>query len=241
MKKNNCRSLITNYKPLVLLIFSFLLLTGYQLLVIKVGAQAPAQVILTWQANNFYPADYTGKALATPNTPVTVSTEILRDGKLIDLSKGTFTWYVDEKLLNRTQGLKEILFTVKKPVGDSHFIRVTIQSGNDFFESSIRIPVSQQIVVLESPYPNNIVRAGSQAVLQAMPYFFNIPSFQDLTFSWQINDGERGGNGSDNQLVLNIGTPQTPNQDKLRITTFVQNENNLLEFANERLRLTIIK
>lgn len=228
------------------MVVSLLLVVSYGLSVIShqssvAGAQTPAQVILTWQANNFYPADYTGKALATPNTPVTVSVEVLHDGKLIDLSDGTFTWYVDEKLLSRTQGLKEILFTVKKSVEDSHFIRVTIQSGNDLFESSIRIPVSKQIVVLESPYPNHLVRAGSQVVLQAMPYFFNMPSFQDLTFSWQINNGEQRRSGNDNQLVLNVGTPQTPNQDIIRITTLVQNKNNPLEFANEGIRLTIIR
>ncbi|MCP6720114.1 MAG: hypothetical protein KJI72_02180 [Patescibacteria group bacterium] len=234
MKKNNYRLTATNYKLLVLLFVSFLLIT-------KTDAQTPGQVILTWQANNFYPADYTGKALATPNTPVTISAEVLRDGKLVNLSEGTFTWYVDEKFLNRAQGLKEIFFAVKKSAGDSHFIRVAIQLGNSFFESSIRIPVSKQIVVLESPYSNNLVRAGSQAVLQAIPYFFNIPSFQDLTFSWQINNDERKGSGNDNQLVLNIGTPQTPDQDVIRITTLVQNKNNPLEFSNERIQLTIIR
>lgn len=218
---------------------SLLLVVSYGLSI--TGAQTPGQVILTWQANNFYPADYAGKALATPNTPVTISAEILRDGKLIDLSKGTFTWYVDEKLLSRAQGLKEILFTVKKSVGDSHFIRVTIKSGNDLFESSVRIPISRQTVVLESPYPNHLVRAGSQAVLQAMPYFFNIPSLQDLTFSWQINNDKQKGSGSDNQLILNIGTPQTPNQDVIRITTLVRNKNNPLEFANEGIQLIITR
>ena len=229
------------YDLRLMTIIGVLLVISYQLLVGNASAQTPAQVILTWQANNFYPADYTGKALATPNTPVTVSAEVLRDGKLIDLSEGTFTWYVDEKFLNRTQGLKEILFTVKKPVGDSHFIRVTIQLGNSLFESSIRVPVSKHLVVLENPYPNQLVRVGSKTIIRAVPYFFNISSFQDLTFSWQINNSEQGGGGSDNQLVLNIGTPQTPSQNKLRITTLVQNKNNPLEFANEGLRLTIIK
>jgi len=229
-----------NIKPLTAVIV--LLVVGLLLLVVGhwslvAGAQTPAQVILTWQANNFYPADYAGKALATPNTPVTISVEVLRDGKLLDTSEGTFTWYVDEKLIDRAQGLKEILFTVKNPVGDSHFVRVAIKLENDVFENSTRIPVSEHVVAIEAPYPDKLVRAGSKALLQAMPYFFNVFSLEDLTFSWKINERVSEA-GSDNQLILNVGTPQTEAQRTIQIISTVQNSRNFLEFSRERIQLT---
>ena len=39
------------------LLIIVLLVIGHQLLVAPVGAQTPAQVIMTWRADNFYPAD----------------------------------------------------------------------------------------------------------------------------------------------------------------------------------------
>lgn len=230
------RQLMT-YDLRLITAISVLLVVSYLSLIGGINAQTPARVIFTWQANNFYPADFRGKALATPNTPVVVAVEVLRNGKFVDLSRATFTWYVDEKLLSRAEGLKEIVFTVKKMVGDSYFVRVNIQSENDVFEGSIRIPVSKPVVVLETPYPNQIVSAGSEAALEAIPYFFNVASFENFIFSWAIDNGPTKESGSDNRLVLNIGN--APPGNSIQITSAVRNRNNLLEFATTRTRLII--
>jgi hypothetical protein len=219
------------------IIVFILLVAGYQLLVTNINAQTPAQVILTWQANNFYPADFNGKPAATPNTPVTVAAEVLQGGKLTDLSQTTFTWYVDEKFQSRGNGLKEIVFTVDKSVGDSHFVRVNIQSDSDVFENSIRIPVSSPVVILKTPYPNQLVRTGSKPEITAVPYFFNINAFRDLNFSWQLGTGEIKESGNDNRLVLNIGTTPPP-ENTIQITGTARNKNSLLETATSRIRLT---
>lgn len=197
-----------------------------------------AQIILTWQANNFYPANYKGKAMATQGTPVTISAEILINNKLIDLSQTVFVWYVDDEIKNSGQNIKEIAFAAQKPEGDSHFVRVTVEVGGRDLETSIRIPVSKRLIVLETPYPDRLVRTETKAQIQAVPYFFNISSLADLNFSWRVNDKSLE-TGNDNQLILNFGEPKINEQREIQIHVSVQNQRNQLEFAEMRTKLTI--
>ena len=214
------------------------LVIGRLLLVAPAGAQTAAQVLLTWQADNFYPADFGGKAAATTGTPITVSAEVIQNGKLADLSKATFIWYVDEKLQSRGENLKETTFNVSKLVGDSYFVRVNIQSSEGgVFENSIRIPVSKPLVVLESPYPNQLVKSGEKAEVTAVPYFFNISNFQGLDFFWRIDNGPTQESGNDNQLILNTGNAAAG--QIIQITGTARNANNVIETATSRTRLII--
>ncbi len=212
-----------------------LLTIGYWLSAAQ--AQTSPQVILTWQANNFYPADYAGKAFATPKTPVSVSAEVLRNNRFVDISKADFTWLVDEKLVASGAGLKEMVFNVSKAPGDSHFVRVSIKLNNENFENALRVPVTKPVLVLEAAYPNALVRAGDKATVEAIPYFFNISSLQNLVFSWQVGEGNQQESGSDNKLVLNVGA--ATGAQSLTISGSVRNANDLLEFANDRIRLIV--
>lgn len=216
---------------------TLVLLSGF-LFMTKVPAQINTQTILTWQADNFYPANYEGKAQATPNTPVSVSAEIFAENKLLDSSQANFIWYVDEKFAKEGVGAKEIVFTVTKSEGDSHFIRVVIKQNDKLLEASTRIPISKPLVAIDAPRPNQLIPAGSQVLLQAIPYFFNINTLQDLNFSWQINNQiQKGANG--NRLILKIGAPQTPSQNAVEITVSAQNKSNLSEFAKKNIKLLI--
>ena len=197
-----------------------------------------SQVILTWQANNFYPANYQGKALATPNSPVSVTAEVVKNSNLLDLSQANFTWYVNEKFLTSGRGVKEIVFPVKKLGGDDYFIRVKIELRNEQFETSIHIPIASQTIVLESPYPKQRVPAQNRIALEAVPYFFNVPSIKDLTFSWRVNSKDLSGDNN-SRLTLNIATPFTEDQRTIRITNSVQNRLNPLEFARTNLNLIV--
>lgn len=215
--------------------FVAILVIGYQLLI--ANAQTSPQVILSWQANNFYPADYQGKALATPGTPVAVSAEVLRGGKFVDSSKTSFSWFADGKLLASGVGLKETVLNVSKAPGDSHFVRVSINLDGEVFDSATRIPVSKQNLVLEAPYPNALVKSGSKAVVEAVPYFFNVSSIQSFVFSWQVGGNDLVESGSDNELILNIGA--AGGAEPITIFGSVRNANNLSEFASDRIRLIV--
>ena len=197
----------------------------------------PAQVTLTWHANNFYPADYAAKALAAPNTPISVAVEVIKNNKHVDLSQATISWYVDEKFLNRDKGLDEAIFNVSKISGDSHFARVKIVAGTETYESSVNIPIVKNSIILPIPYPNRSVTGGNQISLQAIPYFFNITSLQDLAFTWQVNN--QAVEGNDSQLTLKLGTPQSESDRLIQINVLAQNQKNPLEFFRYRTDVSV--
>lgn len=198
------------------------------------AAETPnTQVILTWHANNFYPADYTGKAHATPNTPITISAEALVNNKFVDTASGAFTWYVNDKIKQKNIiGLKEFTFTANGQTGDDIFVRVTIMLNKTTYIGSLRIPLQPFRVVLDAPFLNTILQKESTVTLRAIPYFFNISSLADLIFKWKINDGARE-ETKEPALTLKIGTPQTNAQKTLTANIFVQNNVNLFEFVQD--------
>lgn len=203
-----------------------------------ISAEQNDQIIITWQANNFYPSDYLGKALPALNTPIIVSAEIIKNGKVFDSSKTNFSWYADNELIGQGINLKEVSFITKKTDRDTYFIKVTTESNGTKNENSIRIPVSENKLVMLIPYPSHLVKAGSKTAIQALPYFFNISSLKELTFIWQIN-GQKYDAANDNQLILSLGTPKTPDQADIQISVLAQNKRNPQEFKESNEKLTL--
>lgn len=200
-------------------------------------AQILNPVIITWQADNFYPADYAGRALPSFGTPVTVTAEVLQNNKLLDVSQANFLWYVDENLVARGVGLKQMTFNAQAGSGGYDFVRVVVQAANNnSFENSTRVYVTRPTVVLEGDFPNQTASAGSQILIQAIPYFFNITSLNDLNFSWLINNNQKQ-SGNDNQLLLTINNSDAG--APLTINVSAQNSKNQLEFGNGNLNLNI--
>ncbi len=202
------------------------------------AAIPPGQVILTWQANNFYPADYVGKALVTPGTPVSVSVEYAENGKLVDLSRASIAWYVDENFVGSGAGKKEIVFISNGAAGGSHFVRVSILSGSETLDTSIRIPIVNPKTVIDAPFPNDTVPASSKISLSASPFFWNIPDIQGLQFTWQANGSQAQATG-DTSLDLTVGTPRSASDQFLLLSLLTQNSTNPLEFSNDHAKLII--
>lgn len=241
MKKQFIKVHITDYRLLVtitiLLSTFYLLITNYSLLITPFAhAQQSAQVILTWHANNFYPSDFEGKPSVTKNTPIELAAEVLKNNKFLDLSSAKFYWYIDGKLIERGDGLKEISYTATNTEGDNHFVRVVIKNGNENFETARRIPISGYELALEIPYPGNIVSPNSQASIRVVPYFFNIPTLDSLNFAWKINNVTQA--IRENELILNIGNLSTVNEN-IKIEVRAQNQINPLEFSINRSELFI--
>lgn len=202
--------------------------------------QTPPQreVLLSWQALNFFPANYEGKPLASPFSPIKVGVEMIENGKLADLSQASISWRLDNKFLKNGVGLKDILFRVQKNKGDFHIVQVSIDRNNIKTEGSILISIVPQTIVVEIPYPGNTVRSNIENSIQAIPYFFNIKSLKDLSFYWQINDRKEGG-GTNNTLILKTGEPQTNSQRIIELTASAQNNENPLEFAKIKTWLNV--
>ncbi|MGC9603240.1 MAG: hypothetical protein ABSF47_02105 [Minisyncoccia bacterium] len=199
--------------------------------------QTTNPVIITWQANNYFPASYTGKAAVTPGTLVMASVETYQNNKLADLTGADIRWYVDNELVGNGTGMKTISFSAKQQQGGYQNLRVSVNVGNAPFENSIQIPISQPTVVISFPSPDKTVRAGSQIDLVAIPFFFNVNSLSDLKFTWLINDQQTA--NQDNQVSISVGTPQSIYQNSIPVAVTAQNSNNPYEFNRGFINLSI--
>jgi len=214
-----------------------LFLTGFWGLNNFVFAQTEPQgeIIFTWQAKNFYPADFKGKALPVQNSIVDISLELVKNNKLQNLSSADITWFLDEKVISRGTGNNETSFIVKKAESDSHFIRATIKLGSDLYENSMNLYISKpKIVIMTNPYAGPTIIPDTPLTLQAIPYFFNINNIKDLLFFWQINNEKNSGASN-----LTLSLPKE--ESKLNISLIVQNKNDILETAKEKLFLSTHK
>lgn len=216
------------------------------ILVVLIFSSARAQTVpvtqlfLTWKANNFYPSFFEGKAFPVAGTPITASLEAVRGGKFLDLARATITWFVNDKLADRGDGKKEILFTPKIAAGKNATIKAAVRfadQGNTE-EASIQIPVLSSHIVANVPLPQKIIAPQSRFLLEAFPFFWNINNLNDLYFTWTVNGEQKKATG-ENTLSLGIGTPASEYDKTLQINLLTQNLSNPLEFAQERFQLTI--
>ena len=217
---------------------SLLLVIGHRSFVSDARAQTAPQLILTWQAMNFYPSDYEGKAYAAPQSPIVLSAMIVENNKIRSARGVQFTWHLDGKFFERGVGLQEVLFTNKKLRGDEYFVRVVADLDGRSMEAAITLPILSQRVVIEAPTANGVVSRGDSIILSAIPYFFNVGSFNDLAFFWQI-DGQTQENERTNELLLEVSDSAELIGREMFITSIAGNNTNPLESARSNLRITI--
>ncbi|MGC9610648.1 MAG: hypothetical protein ABSE68_00250 [Minisyncoccia bacterium] len=201
------------------------------------GQTQNTQVIITWRANSYFPADYAGKASAAPGAALTASAELISAGKLQDIVNANINWSLNGNLIDGGTGLKTVSFTAAAQNQGYEILNVSINTSKGVLENSTRIPVSKPEVVLSFPYPQKSAKAGGQITVSAIPFFFNVLSFDDLKFDWRINNEKVTVDG--NKITANIGTPQSDFQNSVQILATVQNSKNLLEFARGTLILPI--
>ena len=73
--------------------------------------------------------------------------------------------------------------------------------------------------------------------LYAIPFFFNVASFSDLSFSWLV-DGERLAAGNDHALT--ISSEEILNPRTFRVTLEAANTQDPSETANRRGTFTLL-
>ncbi len=210
--------------------FIFAVGIGFLVIALLSNAQEGGlQIVPTWSAENLYPSDYPGKPLPSEETPVVVSVEILRDGKLIDPSLVHIKWYVDGKYYKEGEGMKEMLFYASKRAGDSHFIRIVANLVELSASKIIEIPVVPREVVVESDAGGS-APANSSVTFIAVPYFFNVSSISDLDISWKIQKQNIPGENK-NTLFVQFGTPQNANQGAVKVSSLIKEKNNVFQKA----------
>ncbi len=206
----------------------------------KTNAQATGNnysAIITWRANDYYPSDFPGKALPTNGTTVSLSVIVLNNQKIQDASNLPILWYVDGNFMNGGVGQSQTNFTVTKTAGDSHVVSVQIGIGGQTISASTRIPVVDYKAVINAPYPAQAVNQNSTINLEIIPYFFNVTSFNNFLFSWNVNNLQSVTSTTDNTLSLQVG--QVGAAQNISINASVENSANAFEFAYGKTNLYV--
>ncbi len=193
------------------------------------AAQTAPSIIITWQAQNYFPADFPGKARVTPGSRVAAAIDVVQGGKLLNPSSAQVSWFVNDGLVQSGLGLDRITFTASPDQNGLVTIRVQVQTSGGTYQNSVSILATAPFSVIDHPAVTPTVAAGSNVMLTAWPYFFNVSSLSDLKFTWQLNGQTYTSSG--NQLTLQIGTPQSASQQMLPVTLTTQNTQNPLEFS----------
>ena len=226
-------------KPIIGIILTGIFLGILFLLPSVTAGQTTNPIIITWQANNYFPSSYAGKAAVTPGTLIIASVEVYQNSKLADLSGADIRWYVDDISIGSGRGMKTISFSARQQQNGYQNLRVVVNTGNTQLENSSQIPISQPVVVIVFPSPDKTVRAGDQLELSAIPFFFNVGSLSELKFVWLINNQQVA--GQDNRVSINIGAPQSIYQSSIPVAVTIQNSNNPYEFNRGSINLSIIQ
>jgi hypothetical protein len=226
MENDNLKSKIFTFLA-VIFIFTFLFLHF-------TDAQAASRALITWQSQSFVPAEYPGKILPSPGTNIKLGLELIKENKLQDLSKINIRWYLDGKLLTQGFGLKETNFTASKGATYSHFVRAVIMAEQEV-SGNVDIPIVNPKVIIKTPSPADTLIPLGKTLLQAIPYFFNVASLEELIFKWSVNN--QGLEGS-NILELEIAPP-IPLNSILNVRVMAQNLKNDLEFGTKEINLNV--
>jgi hypothetical protein len=195
----------------------------------RASAQTANSLIITWEANNYFPADFPGKAMITPGTPVTAAVEEISGNKLVNLASVQINWFINDKLVQSGLGLKSITFTANPDSNGLVTIQVQIQAPAGSLTDSVSILATAPFSVIDYPSIAKTLPAGENVTFTAWPYFFNVDSLSQLTFTWQLN-GQTITSGN-NQLLVQVNVPQTGSQSMLPVTLTTQNSKNPLEFS----------
>lgn len=199
-----------------------------------------ARLVLTWKANTLYPSDYTGKAFPGARSSITASVEGYSGGKWIDLSHASVTWLLDDKVIGRGVGMRELMFKIPERPDSVLTLRAkaVLPSPELTLESVSSIPVMGPQVVLNTPFPSQTVAAQSRFTVEAIPYFWNIETINDILFSWTANDTQKNSLG-ERAISLTVGTPSNDFEKNLLVTVLLQNPKLPTEFAKQTTQLEI--
>ena len=204
-------------------------------------AQAGYEFLTSWKADSFTPTWYQGKVLPTRGSRVSVSFELLNNGKVSNLSNTAVRWYVNDNLMkneNNSLGIKNYSFTVTDYPGNNIEVRIAIPDYNgQSLNKIIQIPVNSPEVVVESPAfsLNNISKT---AVFKANPFFFNVKTMKNLSFQWTANGQSTGNYAGSNILNFNVD-PAIGENTEISLKVFVKNLLDEMEFANKEINFKL--
>lgn len=183
--------------------------------VILIGHASPVfaatEFMTSWQTKTYTPDWYMGKAFPTYQSFITVTFELIENGKAVDLSKTIVRWYVDDKLFKNEMnglGIKKLVVYNQKYGGDVTSIKISLPSyKGSVLEKTIDIPVKDPEVVIDVPFFQKKISTGENTLF-AWPFYFNALTVNSLGLQWRAAGGtnQAGKLGEPFRLTVGKGT-----------------------------------
>ena len=156
---------------------------------------------LIWSSDTYVPYEYTGRALPSPGSKITVEAIVNAIGNTFNLK---YSWFLED-IFQRTKsgyGKDSFSFYVNQRGGGYHTIKAQIfnEDRSIFDERTIKIPIVEPEVAIYSS--NGSSYFSDQAIKVSTilsdkkfsfitkPYFFSIKKLTDLSFEWRFANQE---------------------------------------------------
>jgi hypothetical protein len=201
------------------------------------------RLIISWEAEGLTHYEFMGKKLPSPGSVVSVGVDFIRNNRVVDLSKDEIYWYINNKLVSNSSGVKKINFTAPNQKGGSVDVRVKLPRYEVL--KTIEIPITDPKIVINAPFPKKEIYQNDFEV-DLLYYFFNLPKNsleRDpgalLSVNWQIN-GNPAEPVEENPFKLKIRVDSNQ-RININIKAFVQNALNQLNSAEKEVNITFIK
>jgi len=207
----------------------------------ETNAQSAApQMVVTWQAYGSYvPPEYGGKALPNQESELTASLEILLNGKLVDLSKQTIYWYLNNTLIGGGAGKQYIVFSPFGTAPAFLALKVELPSYNgNLLLHQIQIPLVNPKAVIDTPHPTGRF-SGNPITLQGTPYFFYTSDPGTLSYAWSVNSQTSASAENPQTLQINLD-PATPSGSSLGVSLTITDPNNSMS-GNDSTNVIYVK
>ena len=206
---------------------------GLFLLSTKAVSQAQtgsnAIILPTWRAESYAPQDFFGKILPAKGSRVTMSFDVVENGKVLEISGKTVYWHFNNKLITTGRGIQSV--TMRAPTGNMS-IRIEvadISSGSVF--SSFVVPVVSPEAVIERRSPYQAFSSRSFEV-RALPYFFNVNDSSLLVFDWKINGVAPTSAQNPTSLTVGVGDGEVKQGSSVAVRLIVRNPVDIYESAS---------
>ena len=204
-------------------------------------AQSGYDFLTSWKTDGFVPAWYEGKILPSRGSRVSVSFELINNGKISDLSNTVVRWYINDNLVKNENvglGIKKYLFTVTDYPGNNIEVRIALPDyKGQSFNKIIQIPVVNPEVVVESP-AGSLNNISKTAIFKANPFFFNVKTINNLSFQWTANGQATGVYKGSNILDFNVD-PKVGLNSQINLKVIAKNLLNEMEFANKEIQFKL--
>ena len=228
-----------NLKLIISLIVSCLLLVVGQ-----VNAQTAPEILVSWKAVNYVPADYQGKILPSNSSRMEAGFDLIDKNKIADLSKSNISWFLGGNLLNSGIGLKNITFNIASSLNQTMRITVSGYKENDL-DYIFQIRVTNPEVVIDTKTSVKTLKNQNYLplksyIFEARPFFFNVSNLKELGLKWRLNNRLVEGQAENPEfLKLNLESEGTPKETGLNLSIGASNLFNKLELASKVLNFIV--